>query len=487
LLAGTAGLTAPFFIAQEQKKRNLLCIATDDLNNCLSAYGHPIVRTPNIDRIAKRGVRFDHAYCQFPLCSPSRSSMFTGLSPDSNGIYDLTTHFRANVPDVVTLPQLFRRNGYYSARSGKIYHYNVPMHIGTPGLDDPVSWQETVNPNGVDHTREELLLTNYTPDINNIGRAITFYASGSQDEEQTDGMTANAIIEMLENHASDPFFLGAGFFRPHIPWIAPSKYFDMYPLEQIQVPQFDESEMYMAPEWAYFTKPANWGMTAPQRREAIRAYYATISFVDAQVGKILNALDRLKLTDNTTILFFSDNGYMLGEHGQWQKWMVFENSARVPLIIAGAGVTARGQACSRTVELLDVYPTIAELCGLEGTPQNLQGRSLTPLLADPATSWDHPAVSQVTRPGITVMGYSVRTERHRYTAWGPNGSQGEELYDYRVDPREVENLANDQDSAALKAQLHQRLDAITRSRPLVKTASAAGANDPPPANSGVAD
>jgi uncharacterized sulfatase len=459
-LLGGAALAAGPLISAPPKRRNVLFIASDDLNNTLSCYGHPIIRTPNIDRIARTGVRFDRSYCQFPLCSPSRTSLMTGLAPDTTTVYDLKKHFRDVLPDVVTLPQLFQKNGYFAGRAGKIYHYGVPGDIGTPGLDDKASWNKAVNPCGVDHSKEEPLLTNYTPK-RGLGSSICFHASEAKDEEHTDGIVAAEIMAMMEEHRNEPFFLGAGFYRPHVPWIAPSKYFDLYPLERIQAPPFDESEMSIAPEWAYFTKPANWGMTVLQRREAIRAYYASVAFLDVQVGKLLDAVDRLRLTQNTTIVFWGDNGYHLGEHGQWMKQMVFEPASRIPLLMGGAGIQTRGRGCGRTVELLDIYPTLAEVCGLEGTPPNLQGRSLRPLLDNPNAAWDKPAISQVRRAnaGSPVDGYSMRTERHRYSQWN-GGSLGEELYDYQKDPRELRNLATDPQVSGLKASMHQRLNEI---------------------------
>jgi uncharacterized sulfatase len=247
--------------------------------------------------------------------------------------------------------------------------------------------------------------------------------------------------------------------------------------------------MRQAPEWAYFTTPANWGMTVQQQCEAIRAYYAAIEFMDAQFGKVLDTIDRLGLADNTTIVFWGDNGYHLGDHGQWMKQTVFERAARVPLLVGGAGVASRGKACQRTVELLDLYPTLAELCSLRPAPPQLQGRSLQPLLQDPAAPWDKPAVSQVRRTGARargrdtaetggvpasaapVDGYSLRTERYRYSQWEREGVIGEELYDYDADPREVRNLAADPAAADIKERLRRQLDAVRRSRPRLEAAA----------------
>jgi uncharacterized sulfatase len=458
-LASAAASAIPPY-GQNRTKNNVLFIASDDLNNSLSCYGHPVVRTPNIDRIAKMGVRFDRAYCQFPLCSPSRTSMMTGLSPDTTTIYDLKRHFREQLPDVVTLGQLYRRNGYFTGRVGKIFHYGVPGQIGTAGLDDPPTWDTAINPNGVDHSKEEPLLTNYTPN-RGLGSAVCFHASSAGDEQHTDGIVAAETIRLLEQQRGGPFFIAAGFYRPHVPWIAPAKYFDQYPLDRIQLPTFDESELRMAPAIAYFTKPANWGMTELQRREAIRAYYASIAFLDVQVGKLLDTLDRLKLTQSTTIVFWSDHGYHLGQHGQWMKQSLFEGAARIPMLIGGAGVRSRNRSSGRTVEMLDIYPTLASLSGLSGRPPGLHGRSLTPLLDKPDAAWDKPAITQTRRP--EGMGYSIRTSRHRYTIWA-DGAAGEELYDYNADPAETRNLAIDPGSAATRAGLRASLDRILTDR-----------------------
>jgi uncharacterized sulfatase len=387
----------------------------------------------------------------------------TGLAPDATGVYNLQKHFRESVPDVVTLGQAFQKNDYFVGRVGKIYHYGNPGQIGTNGLDDEPTWHKRINPAGIDK-KEEPLLTNYTPG-RGLGSAICFYASPARDEEHTDGIVATETIRLMEEHRDQPWFLGAGFYKPHCPYIAPAKYFDRVPIDKIKLVPFEEKEMSIAPRWAYFTNPANWGMTEKQRLEAMRAYYATVLFLDAQVGRLLDALRRLGQEENTTVVFWSDHGYGLGEHGQWMKQTIFEYAARSPLMMSGAGVQARGQRCARTVEFLDMYPTLADLCGLTHVPARLHGKSLRPLLENARAPWDRPAVTQVqrARPGGPVHGYSIRTERHRYSMWD-NGREGEELYDYTRDPREVENLAGSSGPSSLKRELRSRLEAIIGSR-----------------------
>lgn len=440
--------------------RNTLFIAADDLNHCFSTYGYSVVPTPNLDRLAKMGVRFDRAYTQFPLCSPSRTSLMTGLAPDKTQVYNLQKHFRQDMPGIVTLGQLFQKNNAFSARVGKIYHYGNPGQIGTDGLDDPPTWNERYNPAGIDKKEEEPKLTNYTPN-RGLGSAICFYSSPAPDEQHTDGLVAAKTIELMEKHRKDRFFLGCGFYKPHVPWIAPAKYYDLVPRDKIKLIPFEEWEMKIAPKWAYFTTPPNWGMSEKQRLDAMHAYFATIAFLDAQIGKVMTAMDRLKLWNDTLVCFWSDHGYQVGEHGQWMKQTVFEPSARSPLIIAGAGVKARGRSCGRTVEFLDLYPTVADLCGLKGTPDNLHGRSLRPLLENPQAEWDRPAVSQVQRQ--KVMGHSLRTERYRYSMWN-HAEEGEELYDYERDPREMKNLAEDPAAQAVKQELRARLESILAKR-----------------------
>jgi iduronate 2-sulfatase len=453
LLQLGAGFPAILKSARGASQQNVLFLAFDDLNTHLGCYGSSVVQSPNIDRLARSGVRFDRSYCQFPLCSPSRSSLFTGLRPDATRVYDLATHFRCNIPDVVTLPQLFKQNGYFSARVGKIYHYGVPGDIGSSGLDDWKSWNQAINPRGRDKDEEDLLV-NYTPK-RGLGSSLSFLAAGGEDEEQTDGLVATETIRLLEKHRNHPFFIAAGFYRPHCPYVAPKKYFELYRPGDIPVPHVPKDRPKSVPELAFqSTIPWPWlGVTEAQAAESIRAYYAAISFVDAQAGRVLSALNRLGLAENTTVVLWGDNGYHLGEHGLWKKQSLFEGSARVPLIIAGAGVSGRNSTCRRTVESLDVYPTLADLCGLPA-PNNLQGLSLRPLLEDPGKAWTRPAFTQVTGPKRT--GYSVRTERWRYTKWG-GGTQGHELYDYESDPGELTNLAVESKYESVMTELRTRI------------------------------
>ena len=444
--------------ASAAEKLNVLFIAVDDMNNDLGCYGHPLVKSPNIDRLAAQGVRFDRAYCQFPLCSPSRSSLMTGLRPDTTRVFDLQYRFRQGLPDVVTLSQCFGQQGYYAARVGKIYHYGNPGDIGTSGLDDPASWQEFYNPAGRDKTALEKDIINYTPK-RGLGASMSLLADKTgKDEEHTDGKVATQAIELLEKHKDAPFFLAVGFYKPHCPYIAPQKYFDLYPLEKIALPEIaaDVKTNVPAPAFAATQPWPYLGATAEQAREGKRAYYAAISFVDAQIGRVLAALDRLGLRENTLVVFWSDHGYSLGERGLWAKQSCFEESARMPLIIAPPAAKSAGKMCARTVELLDLYPTLADLAGVT-PPKDLQGVSLRPLLENPATPWMRPAFTQVQRGGFP--GHSVRTERWRYTEWD-RGAKGAELYDHTADPGELRNLATDPAHAATVAELKALLKAI---------------------------
>jgi len=439
---------------------NVLFIAADDMNCDLGAFGDPQVKTPHLDRLAAMGVRFDRAYCQQPLCGPSRASLMTGLRPDTLDMHTLAHELRKKNPDVVTLGQLFRRNGYFSARAGKIYHYGNPSQIGTNGNDDPATWDERYNPAGIDEHREDEIIR-HGRKKGGLGISMAWWDPESADEEHTDGMVASKIVELIEAKKDEPFFLAAGFFNPHCPYVAPKKYFDLYPLEDIEIPDLEEAKADLedVPPMAVQRDTRNWpyffkDVTVEEARKCKRAYYACQSFVDAQVGRLLDALERNGLMEKTVIVFWSDHGYFLGEKGLWYKRKAFERSARMPLVIAGPGL-AKGESTEEPVELLDLYPTLADLCGL-APPDGLEGASLRPLLTDPAVAeWDKPAVTQVWHDP-KAWGYSIRTDRWRYTEWR-EGEAGRELYDHRSDPEEIHNLADDPGHADTVAELSKQL------------------------------
>jgi arylsulfatase A-like enzyme len=464
LVAVALSSWSPTSFAAADKPLNVLFIVSDDLNCDLHCYGHDELQTPNIDALAARGVLFERAYCQFPLCSPSRSSFLTGRRPNVTRIhtnagagrtpaaYDAHPHFRDYIPDTVTLPQLFRDNGYFVARVGKLYHYGVPGQVGTPGLDDPPSWTLAVNPAGRDKAEEHKIFT-LTP--GSYGGTLSWYAAEGLDVEQTDGLSATAAISLLEAHQEGPFFLAVGFYRPHTPYVAPRSYFEHYPPDGIALPALSEDDRSRTPPAAYQSaKKEQEGMSDDLRRQAIQAYHASISFMDAQVGRVIEALDRLGLSDNTVIVMTSDHGYHMADHGLWQKMSLFENSAHVPLIIVAPGAAGNGNSTPALAELVDLYPTLADLCDLT-PPDYLDGVSLKPVLDDPRESVKDAAFTQVRR-GENKHGYSIRTDRFRFTMWN-NGEDGLQLFDLETDPQETRNLAADAEYADAVAELSGRL------------------------------
>ncbi|HEX8912866.1 MAG TPA: sulfatase, partial [Humisphaera sp.] len=353
LSAGPGSTRSAAAAEPSPKKLNVLLIVSDDLAAKLRTYGDPVAKSPNIDKLAARGVRFDRAYCQFPLCNPSRASFLTGLRPDTLRVWENATQFRQNVPDAVSVGQTFQKAGYQVTRVGKLYHYGVPAQIGTDGLDDEPTWNQRFNPAGrdVQEDRDKILKTVYDPmakktvlqdknPLTGTGGNLSWLASDGTDEEMTDGKIATKAIELLEGAKKEakPFFLAVGFFRPHTPYVAPRvPYFGWYPLEKIPVWQEPAGWQATVPPVALNLKPDQEHMTDDQRRQAAQAYYASMSLMDAQAGRVIDALDRLKLSDDTVIVFMSDHGYQLGEHRQWQKMTLFELSARVPLIIVAPG------------------------------------------------------------------------------------------------------------------------------------------------------
>jgi iduronate 2-sulfatase len=427
----------------QPRKLNVLFIAVDDLNARLGCYGAP-VKSPNIDALARRGVRFERAYCQYPLCNPSRSSLMTGRRPTTTGITENTTWFRQAMPDVVTLPQHFRANGYYTAKAGKMFH---------GGLEDDKGWVEGSEGYA---PRAPMTPEQRAQRQRNSDRWSAVEGDG---EGQPDYRTATRAIELLGKHREEPFFLGVGFVKPHTPFVAPKKYFDLYDPAKIQLPpdfapnpQAKDSSVpapALRPNFDIFIRR---DASEEQAREAIAAYYAATSFMDAQVGRVLDALDRLKLRDSTIVVLFGDHGFHLGDKGMWSKQSLFEMAARVPVIVAMPG-SGPSRPSPRTVELVDLYPTLAEACGLPMLA-GLQGESLVPLLKKPDAAWDHPAYTMQKRGQVT--GHSVRTERYRYTEWN-DGNAGTELYDHQSDPDELRNLAADPAHARTVAEMKQLL------------------------------
>jgi iduronate 2-sulfatase len=485
---GLAGATAP---AAPAAARNVLFLMADDLNTLLGCYGDPQAKTPNIDRLAARGTRFDRAYCTYPLCGPSRNSMLTGLYPNSTGIFANSQIFRQTIPTQPSLPQTFRLQGAFAARIGKAYHYNVPNSIGTAGHDDPASWELDLNPAGVDRLQEQPKIFSLIP--GQFGGALSWYASPQGDRLHTDGLLATDAEWVLERCAKQPerpFFLLVGFFRPHTPYVAPQEYFQLYPREQMRVVsgvKEDQADLPAASLLSY--KREQDALTDDLRRQALQAYYASISFMDAQVGRVVAALDRLGLADRTTLVFTSDHGYHTGEHGLWQKQSLFEESARVPLLIVTPGAARRGTVVKSPVSHVDLYPTLTELAGIKA-PDNLQGQSLVPMLHDPSVTGRGWALTQVGRnaggggagkrkavaasagpvtPAVKkaatganrFFGYTLRTSRWRYTEWD-EGRQGRELYDHDNDPRELTNLAALPAHAATVAELSRQVRAASQ-------------------------
>ena len=445
---------APPAAAMQKPKYNVLFISSDDLRPELGAYGNPTIKTPNIDQLAARGVRFDRAYTQYPLCNPSRVSLLTGRHPTQTGVMDNNTYFRIKHPDYVTLPQHFKTNGYATLRSGKIFH---------GGIDDQVSWTEGGEPTNPAITergsnRPGGGAARQSGESNTAAAPQRPPASGGQGsqsdrivvlegdgESHGDYRTATRAIQYLEKYKDKPFFLAVGFVKPHSPPTAPKKLFDLYDPAKMPLPPDFATRPAAPPGFPEISiPPRNTDLfigrdASPEAaREMMRAYYASVSFMDAQVGRVLDTLDRLNLRDKTIIVFWGDHGYHLGEKGKWSKaYSLFEVGLRVPLIIALPG--AKAQASGRTVQLLDMYPTLVELCGLP-RPQGIEGHSLVSLLRNPQAAWNYPAFS-VTRYQ-DKLGKSVRTERWHYVEW-EEGQAGAMLFDHSHDPRELKNLAGD--------------------------------------------
>ncbi len=436
----------------DHRRPNVLFIVVDDLRPQLACYGQSQMKTPNMDALAQGGLLFNQAFCQQAVCSPSRISVLTGRRPDTTNIYDLETHNRTMMPDVVTLPEHFKNNSYHSQGFGKVYH---------GGLDDELSWSVPHTPNrAMQYADPEIIAAVHRKGAEgweqggkNKGPALE--EADCADNDLPDGYIADKAIDAMRAVKDKPFFLAVGFEKPHLPFVAPKKYFEPYPLRAIHLPA-DHNAPNGAPDiamtnWSemrpYQGIPKQGPLTDRQAKDLIRAYYAATSFADAQVGRILDELDKLGLSDNTIVILWGDHGYQLGEQGLWCKHTNFENSARTVLMIRTPGRTQTHTQSNALVELVDIYPTLCDLAGL-AKPEGLEGTSLVPLLDAPERTWKQAVFSQYPRNGNKVMGYSIRTARYRYTEWQSNWRNpkkakvlARELYDHKSDPRETRNVA----------------------------------------------
>ncbi len=431
---------------------NVLFIAVDDLRPELGAYGNKIIKTPNIDKLASWGVRFDSAYVQYPLCNPSRASMLTGRYPTQTGVLDNRTWFGAAHPEFISLPKYFKQQGYASLRTGKIFH---------GGIDDTDAWTA-----GGEKRNFEGAVDTARPGQNpqDSDRKIALEGNG---ESHADYRFATRAIEFLEEYKDRPFLLMVGFTKPHSPPTAPKKTIEMYDVATMPLPMDFAARPTVPPGFPKLSVPPRNGdlfigrdASETEAREVMRAYYASTTFTDANVGRVLDALDRLKLRDRTIIVFWGDHGYHLGEKGKWSKHnSLFEVGTRVPLMIVMPGAKGNGKASPRVVEAVDLYPTLAELCGLP-QPPGLAGQSLRPLLDNPRAKWNQPAytVTQIQNN----IGKAVRTERWRYAEWPSGEDGGAMLFDRAHDPHELKNLANDPAHAKVVKEMKALLDQLPK-------------------------
>ena len=475
----------------EPPRPNVLFIAVDDLRPTLGAYGDPDIKTPNIDRLARSGVTFLEAHAQQAVCNPSRTSLMTGLRPDSSRVWDLETDFRTTVPDVVTLPQHFIRNGYYAAVIGKVYHNVLP---------DSLSWSEPeikvpgfpYDPDAVYHHRDNLAIQEAQKakiiaagqQDQHIDRFGLWYLKANATESVDlpdsgyyDGAQTNFALRKLADLAKrkQPFFFGVGYYRPHLPFNAPKKYWDLYdrnaiPLARNRFVPKDGPEMAIDnmrelrgyADFADVPHPFRGGVTDAQARLLKHGYYASVSYIDAQIGRLLDQLDSLGLTRNTIVVLWGDHGYKLGEHNSWAKMTNYQIDTHSPLIIRAPGAIPPGLKLRQMVEFVDVYPTLSELAGLK-VPPHLQGTSAMPLIANPDRAWKPAVFSQFLRKGIWVapdgieyMGYSMLTDRWHYVTWinwTTKQFAANELYDRAADPDENVNLAAKPEQAARLKEL----------------------------------
>ena len=450
---------------------NVLFIAVDDLRPELGCYGQNYIHSPNIDQLAKQSVVFDRAYCQQAVCSPSRTSLMTGLRPDATGIYDLETHFRTVVPEVVTLSEHFMQHGYHAEFWGKIYH---------AALLDSASWSvgggnqdRRIEPQWPQENWRAYALdtSNAIADQYENRGGLPYEIADVPDTAYPDGVVAERAMSTLRelSQRDQPFFLGVGFYKPHLPFNAPRKYWDLYDSADIELPRAippTDAPPVALTVWeelrAYASIPAEGKLDEAMTRRLVHGYRACVSYTDAQVGKVLDELDRLGLRENTIIVLWGDHGWKVGDYGDWCKHTNFELDARAPLMVSVPGMARAGQHTEALVEFVDIYPSLSELAGLP-VPSHVQGTSFVPVLNDPERAGKSVALSQFPRQDETIMGYSLRTDRYRFTRWVERAS-GEvvarELYDHQDTPISNENLAQQPDYQPEVQQLDSLLDAV---------------------------
>jgi len=447
--AGAQTVGDPPASESDSARPNVLFIVVDDLRPELGAYGKDFMHTPHIDQLARQGMLFERAYVQQAVCAPSRNSMLTGLRPDSLGIYDLGTFFRTTVPDVVTLPQHFKRNGYQTEGMGKVFHR------GHGNRDDTLSWSR---PSWYPSVR------NYAPRHPETGKRLPWIVSEKPTEKHYAARLADHAIERMRALRDTSFFLTVGFRKPHLPFKAPKKFWDLYDRDDIKLPYSqppDDVTEYTLNHFGelknYHDIPQEGILTREQALKMIHGYRASVSLVDVQVGRILEALEQTGLDENTLVVLWGDHGWKLGEYSDWNKHTNMETDTRVPLIVRAPGYDeARTDAL---VESIDIYPSLVELAGLP-QPDHLQGRSFVPLLNDSGRSWKQAALSQYDRG--QVMGYSLHTDRYRFVSWqkrsDPRWTQALELYDHRADPKETNNVAHNPEYAEVVQRMKTLLD-----------------------------
>ena len=443
-----------------RQKYNVLFIISDDLTyTALSCYGNSVCKTPNIDRLAERGVRFTRAFCQGTYCGPSRASFMSGYYPHATGALGYTNP-RSRIGDRATWSQHFKDRGYYTARVSKVFHMGVPGGIekGSDGADDELSWTERFNSKGPEWKAPgdgETLENN--PDGKKPvmgGNTFVVVEADGDDLVHSDGKTAAKAVDLIRKHRHEPFWLGVGFVRPHVPFVSPRNYYRPYkPYDKMVLPEKVEGDWDDIPKAGINYKTSvNMKMDIRRQKKAVGGYYASVSYMDAQVGKVLDALDRAGLTDKTIIIFTSDHGYHLGEHDFWAKVSLRDESAGVPLIICVPG--KKPAVCHSLVELIDLYPTISNLCGL-GVPSNVQGKDISRMLDEPS----YKVRDAVFCVAPMRKGFLLREDRYAYIQYGEDASGGIELFDSRTDPKQYTNLAASPEHRSIVARFKTAMEA----------------------------